>query len=73
MDFEAVVDELYGLPLKEFTAARKERAKAARAEGNPELSAVIHSLGQADRSGLVDEPARSRPPRRGRRALGVGC
>ncbi|MEJ7743055.1 MAG: hypothetical protein WKF73_11155 [Nocardioidaceae bacterium] len=44
MDFEAVVDELYGLPLKEFTAARKERAKAARAEGNPELSAVIQAL-----------------------------
>lgn len=44
MDFQAVVDELYGLPLKEFTAARKERAKAARAEGDPELSADIQAL-----------------------------
>ena len=31
---EAAADELYGLPLDEFTAARNERAKQARAQGD---------------------------------------
>jgi hypothetical protein len=34
-------DVLYGLPRDEFTAARAERAKQARADGDPEGAAVI--------------------------------
>ncbi|MFF4759270.1 hypothetical protein [Streptomyces sp. NPDC001292] len=44
MDLGAVLDELYGLPPGEFTAARHERAKAARAAGDRELAARIRRL-----------------------------
>ncbi|MGW4043496.1 hypothetical protein [Streptomyces sp. NPDC004721] len=44
MDWDAVVDELYGLPPGDFTAARDERAKAARAAGDPELASRIRHL-----------------------------
>ncbi|MFI9549933.1 hypothetical protein ACIHAR_39560 [Streptomyces sp. NPDC052016] len=38
MDLDAVADELYALPPGEFTAARDEHAKAARATGDRELA-----------------------------------
>lgn len=44
MDLNAVADELYGLPPAEFTAARDERAKAARAAGQRELAEQIRRL-----------------------------
>lgn len=44
MDFETVADELYGLALEEFTGARNDRAKRARAEGDRELATQIQSL-----------------------------
>lgn len=44
MDFDAVADELYGLPLGEFTSARNARAKQARAEGERELATAIQAL-----------------------------
>ncbi|MER6127753.1 hypothetical protein ABT173_35265 [Streptomyces sp. NPDC001795] len=44
MDLDAVVDELYGLPPGEFTAARDERAKAAQAAGDRELAEQIRRL-----------------------------
>ncbi|MFF4147080.1 hypothetical protein ACFY0A_38495 [Streptomyces sp. NPDC001698] len=44
MDWDAVVDELYGLPPGDFTAARDERAKAARAAGDRELASRIRRL-----------------------------
>ncbi|MFE6286664.1 hypothetical protein [Streptomyces sp. NPDC057877] len=44
MDLDAVTDELYGLPPGEFTAAREERAKAARAAGEGELATRIRRL-----------------------------
>jgi len=37
-------DELYGLPPDEFTAARDERVKAARAAGDRELAAALGKL-----------------------------
>lgn len=44
MDWDAVADELYGLPPGDFTAARDERAKAARAAGDRELAERIRRL-----------------------------
>ncbi|MFB8774669.1 hypothetical protein [Streptomyces broussonetiae] len=44
MDLDAVADELYGLPPGEFTAARDERARAARTAGDRELAERIRRL-----------------------------
>ncbi|MFH7340898.1 hypothetical protein [Streptomyces sp. KHY 26] len=44
MDLDAVADELYALAPGDFTAARDERAKAARAAGDRELAERIHRL-----------------------------
>ncbi|MPZ61380.1 MAG: hypothetical protein GEU93_08795 [Propionibacteriales bacterium] len=44
MDLDTVADELYGLPLDEFTKTRNARAKEARAEGDRELAAAIQQL-----------------------------
>ncbi|MCC9741568.1 hypothetical protein [Streptomyces sp. MNU89] len=44
MDLDAVADELYGLPPGDFTAARDERAKAARAAGDRKLADRIRRL-----------------------------
>ncbi|MGC9540373.1 hypothetical protein [Streptomyces sp. UG1] len=44
MDFDAVADELYGVPPGDFIATRDERAKAARAAGDPELAERIRRL-----------------------------
>jgi len=44
VELDAVADELYGLRPDEFTAARDERARAARAEGDPYLAARIREL-----------------------------
>ncbi|OEV12631.1 hypothetical protein AN218_07495, partial [Streptomyces nanshensis] len=44
MELDEVADELYGLRPQEFTAARDERARRARADGQRELAADIRSL-----------------------------
>ncbi|MYT28652.1 MULTISPECIES: hypothetical protein [unclassified Streptomyces] len=44
MDLDTVADELYALPPDEFTAVRDERALAARAAGDRELSDRIRQL-----------------------------
>ncbi|OEJ62115.1 hypothetical protein BGM19_32885 [Streptomyces agglomeratus] len=44
MDLESVIDELYGLPPARFTAARNERAAAARTAGDRELAGRIQTL-----------------------------
>lgn len=44
MDLDAVADELYALEPGEFTAARTEREKQARADGDKELARQIHQL-----------------------------
>jgi hypothetical protein len=41
---EAAADELYGLPLNEFTAARNESAKRARGQGDSDAAAAISKL-----------------------------
>jgi hypothetical protein len=44
VDVESVADELYGLPLDEFTATRTDREKQAKADGDADLAAQIHRL-----------------------------
>lgn len=44
MDFDEIADELYGLPPEEFTAARDERAAAAREASDRELATRIGKL-----------------------------
>jgi hypothetical protein len=43
---EEIADKLYGLPPEEFTAARTRHEKAAKAAGDRDLAARIHSLGK---------------------------
>lgn len=44
MKLEDVADELYGLPLEQFTKTRNERAKQIKADGDKELSATVKGL-----------------------------
>jgi hypothetical protein len=45
-DLEEIADELYGLPPEEFTAARTRYEKEAKAGGDRDGAARIHSLGK---------------------------
>jgi len=44
VDVESVSDELYGLPLDDFTSARNDREKQAKAAGEEDLAAQVHQL-----------------------------
>jgi hypothetical protein len=44
MEIDEVADGLYALPPEEFTAARDEAAKQARAKGNRDLAATVKAL-----------------------------
>ena len=44
MELSAVADELYGLPLNEFTATRDERAAEARKAGETELAKSLKQM-----------------------------
>jgi hypothetical protein len=44
MDFDTIADELYGVPLAEFTTTRNERAKQARADGDRPLAQQVQSI-----------------------------
>jgi chromosome segregation ATPase len=44
VDVESVSDELYGLPLDDFTSVRNDREKQAKAAGERDLAAQIHQL-----------------------------
>jgi hypothetical protein len=44
LDFDAVADELYGVPPGDFTATRDARSQEARAAGERELAERIHRL-----------------------------
>jgi hypothetical protein len=58
----AAVDELYGLPLGQFTAVRTERAKQARAEGDRNAAAVIAKLPKPNVvAWLANQVARQNP------------
>jgi hypothetical protein len=62
-----VADELYGLPPTEFTAARDERARAARAAGRREDAVAIRKLARPTTSAwLVNQLSREAPEALGR-------
>ncbi|MEP7191808.1 MAG: hypothetical protein ABI903_02975 [Actinomycetota bacterium] len=44
VDVESVSDELYGLPLDEFTPTRAAREKQAKVSGDKDLASQIHQL-----------------------------
>jgi hypothetical protein len=46
VDLETVSDELYGLPLDEFTPTRTARERLAKSAGDTDLAAQIHRLGK---------------------------
>jgi hypothetical protein len=53
VDLDEAAGELYGLPPEEFTAARKEREAAARADGDRELARAIAGLGKPSTAAWV--------------------
>lgn len=62
-----VADELYGLPPAKFTAARDERARAARAAGRAADAAAIRKLTRPTMSAwLVNQLSRDAPEQLGR-------
>ena len=46
VDLETVSDELYGLPLDDFTPTRTVRERQAKSAGDKDLAAQIHQLGK---------------------------
>jgi DNA repair exonuclease SbcCD ATPase subunit len=61
MDLDEIVDELYGLPAEEFTAARNAAAKQAKADGEAELSDKVKALGKPTAAAwLANQLARER-------------
>jgi hypothetical protein len=62
VDLGEVAEALYGLPRADFTAARDEQVRAARAAGDKELAARIGKLRRPTVAGwLVNQLARDRP------------
>jgi hypothetical protein len=60
--FDEVADELYGLPLTEFTAARAAAVAKAKQDGDPELARRIGGLGKPAVVGwLANRLARDHP------------
>jgi len=61
VDIESVADELYGLPLDEFTPARTDREKEARSAGDKDLAGQIHRLAKPNLvAWLANQLARAR-------------
>ena len=61
VDVESVSDELYGLPLDDFTSARNDREKQAKAAGEEDLAAQVHQLTKPNLvAWLVNQLARER-------------
>lgn len=60
--FDDVADELYGLPLKEFTPARSAAAARAKADGDPGLAGRIGELKKPNTAGwLANQLVRRHP------------
>ena len=59
---DAAADDLYGRPLNEFTAARGERAKQARADGDGEGATAIGKLAKPNKvAWLANQLVRAHP------------
>ena len=61
VDVESVCDELYGLPLDEFTPTRTDREKQAKSVGYKDLAVQIHQLAKPNLvAWLANQLARER-------------
>ena len=70
-DVLEIADELYALPLAEFTPARDAKAKELK---GTDLAAAVKALQEAVAGGLGRQPARTpRAPRRSSRCCGRGA
>ncbi len=72
MELDAVADELYGLAPGDFTAARDERVKAARATGDRELAEQIRRLRRPTRAAWASNLLVREQPDATRRLLELG-
>ncbi len=62
VDFDTVADELYSLPLEEFTAVRAAREKEAKAAGDADCAGEVHKLAKPNTVGwLVNQLVRRHP------------
>ena len=62
MDFDAIADELYGLPLDDFIPARARREKQAKGANDRALAAEIHRLAKPNAvAWLVNQLVRNQP------------
>ncbi|WP_051265726.1 hypothetical protein [Nakamurella lactea] len=60
--FDAAADELYALTPEEFTAARNDREKQAKADGDKKLAARVKALGKPNASAwLANQLVRGHP------------
>lgn len=72
MDLESVVDELYELRPQDFTAARDERAAAARTAGERDLAARISKLRRPTLSAWASNLLVRRQPEQVQPLIGIG-
>ena len=62
MDFDAIADELYGLPLDDFIPVRARREKQAKGANDRKLAAEIHRLAKPNAvAWLVNQLVRNQP------------
>lgn len=73
MNLAEVADELYALPLGDFIAARTERAKQARADGDKDLAAQIRKLTKPSTSAWAVNTLGRRAPAELDRVLDLGA
>ncbi|MGI5400974.1 hypothetical protein ACQEVG_16240 [Streptomyces sp. CA-135486] len=72
MDLESVTDELYELRPQDFTAARNERAAAARKEGNSDLAHQIKDLRRPTLSAWAGNLLVRRRPQKAQSLISLG-
>jgi hypothetical protein len=72
VDLDAVANELYRLPPGDYTAARDERALAARAAGNRALAAQIHGLRRPTQAAWASNLLVREQPDEAKRLLQLG-
>ena len=63
MGLDEVADDLYGLPMEQFTEVRNVLAKELSASGDKETAAAVRKLLQAFSGSVAGEPARSTAPK----------
>jgi hypothetical protein len=73
VDLDSVADELYSLPLAEFTAARNARARQAKSTGQSELAAAVSKLAKPTAAAWLANQLVREQPTEIRRLIEVGA